>query len=91
MRKWVLAYGSLAGGCVALFLAVVWAVGGLNELTALSQDGLIALGLAVGFTVLLATGLMGLSFYSARRGFDDKVMEGDSAPHDRSRHHYRRR
>lgn len=85
MRKWVLAYGALAAASVALLLGLIWAMGGLDDLTHLSHDGFIALVLAVSITVLLAVGLMGLSFYSARHGIDDKVMEGDRAPHDRSR------
>ncbi len=85
MRKWVLAYGALAIGCVALLLGMIWAMGGIDELADLSHDGIVALILAVGVTVLLSVVLMGLSFYSARRGVDDKVMEGDNAPYDRSR------
>jgi predicted transporter len=85
MRKWVLVYGALACGCVALLLLMIWAMGGLDDLKSLSHDGFVALILAVSITVLLSMLLMGLSFYSARRGVDDKVMEGDSAPHDRSR------
>lgn len=82
MRKWMLVYGALACGCVVLLLLIIWALGGLKDLASLSHDGVVALILAVVATVVLSVLLMGLSFYSARRGFDDKVMEGDSAPYD---------
>ena len=83
MRRWILAYGALAAGCVALLIVLIWAMGGMDQLTGLTHDGLIALVLAVSVTVLLSVLLMGLSFYSARRGVDDKVMEGDSAPYEK--------
>ncbi len=80
MRKWILVYGALALGSVALLLLIIWAMGGLDDLANLSHDGFVALLLAVGFTVVLSVVLMGLSFYSARRGVDDKVMEGRQRP-----------
>jgi predicted transporter len=82
MRKWVFVYSALACACVALFLLIVWAMGGLGELRVLSHDGAVALGLAIGFTVVLAIVLMGLSFYSARKGHDDKVMDGHPTEHN---------
>jgi predicted transporter len=85
MRKWVLVYSALACGCAALFLAIVWALGGLGDLRVLSHDGIVALSLAVGFTVFLSVVLMGLSFYSARKGHDDKVMDGHPTDHNKSR------
>ncbi|HEY1722773.1 MAG TPA: hypothetical protein VGG27_16125 [Magnetospirillaceae bacterium] len=76
----MLVYGALACGSVALLLLIIWAMGGLDQLTSLSHDGFVALLLAVGFTVFLAFFLMGLSFYSARRGYDDNVMDGRDLP-----------
>jgi predicted transporter len=85
MRKWVLVYLALASGCVALLLLVIWALGGLGDLAALSHDGIIALILAVVITVLLSVVLMGLSFYSARKGVDDQVMDGHTNRHNETR------
>ena len=85
MRKWVFVYLALACGCVALFLLTVWATGGLGDLRILSHDGIVALSLAVGFTVFLSITLMGLSFYSARKGHDDKVMDGHPTDHNKGR------
>lgn len=90
MRRWILVYSALACGCVALLLLTIWAMGGLGELTGLSHDGIVALILAVVVTVLLSIVLMGLSFYSARKGHDDKVMDGHSVHHNSPNHRRRR-
>ncbi len=39
--------------------------------------GWIAMGLAIGLSGLVGGGLMWLAFFSARRGFDDQVMNED--------------
>lgn len=39
--------------------------------------GWIALGVGAGLSFLLGVGLMALSFYSARRGYDDAASGGD--------------
>jgi len=85
MRRWILVYSALACGCVALLLLMIWALGGLDQLAALSHDGAIALLLAVVFTVVLSIGLMGLCFYSARKGHDDQVMDGHTSRHNENR------
>ncbi len=86
MRRWILIYSSLAVGCVVLLLAMIWALGGLEVVRSLSHDGIVALILAVVVTVLLSILLMGLSFYSARKGHDDQVMDGHTVHHNRHRH-----
>lgn len=39
--------------------------------TQMGMHGWVALGLGAGLTFLVAVGLMGLVFHSARRGYDD--------------------
>lgn len=82
MRRWLIVYAALAVVTVAIMLLVIWAVGGFEDM-GLSQNGQIALILAVVFTVLLSFGLMGLVFYSGRSGHDDTIMEGESDGKDR--------
>lgn len=79
MRRWLAWYSAAAVGTVAALLLVIWAVGGFEDM-GLTEDGMIALILAVSFTVLLSFGLMGLVFYSGRSGHDDTVMDGDKSP-----------
>ena len=38
---------------------------------AMPADGYIALGLGVGFSLIVGCGLMGLLFYSSRHGYDE--------------------
>jgi hypothetical protein len=58
-----------------LFLAgaVGWAVYAWNEVgdVPMSIHGYIAMGLGVFFSLLIGGGLMGLVFYSSRRGYDE--------------------
>lgn len=81
MRRWLVIYSALAAGTVAVLLLVIWAVGGFADM-GLSQDGQIALILAVVFTVLLSFGLMGLVFYSGRSGHDETIMDAEQASQD---------
>lgn len=77
MRKWILGYLALALGMVAALMLVIWAVGGFDDM-GLSPDGTYALILTVTLTVISSLALMGLVFYSARRGHDATVMDGKS-------------
>jgi hypothetical protein len=47
---------------------VAWRLAGNSKM---SVHGYVALGLGVGFSLLLGFGLMGLAFFSSRRGWDD--------------------
>jgi len=85
MRKWILVYLALACACVVLLLLIIWVLGGLGDLKSLSHDGIVALILVVVVTALLSILLMGLSFYSARKGHDDEVMDGHSSHHNEDR------
>ena len=49
-------------------LTAAWRLGGDVQI---SVHGYVALGIAAVFTVLIGGGLMGLAFYSSRRGYDD--------------------
>jgi hypothetical protein len=68
----------------ALFLlALLGVVGGAVWLwnqagdAQISTQGLIALGLGVGFSFLLGAGLMALMFFSSRRGYDERAHDAD--------------
>jgi hypothetical protein len=50
----------------------VWIWGEIGD-TAIGVHGYIALGLGVVATLLIGGGLMGLVFYSARHGYDERA------------------
>lgn len=62
----VIVLGAMLVGA-ALVSAQVWA--GID--TEIGGHGWVALALGAGLTFLVAVGLMGLVFFSARRGYDD--------------------
>ena len=74
MRRWLVRYFVLAALAIAALMFAIWRLGELDML-GLSQDGLIALLLTVGFTAVFAVGLMGLVFYSGRSGHDERVVD----------------
>jgi len=51
----------------------------------MTLHGWIALALGVVISIALGVGLMALTFYSARRGYDDRVDGDASAPSERTR------
>jgi hypothetical protein len=63
----LLLFASLAG------LAATFLVG---RMPAISLHGWIAMGLGGVFSIILGSGLMWLSFYSARLGFDERADPG---------------
>jgi hypothetical protein len=63
----LLLLASLAG------LAATFLVG---RMPAISLHGWIAMGLGGVFSIILGSGLMWLSFYSARQGFDERADPG---------------
>ncbi|NWG54892.1 MAG: hypothetical protein HXY28_14350 [Hydrogenophilaceae bacterium] len=68
--------------CAAvLAFLFVSAISGLEtEFAAMNMHGWLALGLGAGLTLLLGVGLMTLVFFSARKGYDDRVAEDPMAP-----------
>lgn len=65
---------SIAAALCAALLAtgyLIWRDSSLWPQVSLPLNGMIALGIGVGLTLLLGVGLMALVFYSARRGYDD--------------------
>lgn len=46
----------------------------------ISAHGYVAIGLGVGFTVLLGFGLMSLVYFSARRGYDAAAVHRPAGP-----------
>jgi hypothetical protein len=62
----------IAGLLALLVMVAIGAVYVTSQIDGtLSLHGWIALGLGVGFTLLLAGGLLSLAFFSHRRGYDD--------------------
>lgn len=63
------------GGILAALL--IWTVSGFDG-SQMSVHGWVALGLGTVLSLLLGVGLMALVFYSARRGYDDRVARDES-------------
>ena len=61
----------LIGAVVAVIYA--WSSAGVQ----ISLFGWIVIGLGAVVSIMLGGGLMALSFYSARRGFDDRIDHPD--------------
>lgn len=59
---------------VATSATMYWAWREIGEVE-MSGHGLIALGLGVGFSLLVGAGLMALIFFSNRGGYDDRAHE----------------
>lgn len=74
MNKTILLIGSLGG--IAL-IAAVWTAEIWTSLAAaeMSIHGWIALGLGAVLSLALGGGLMALTFFSSKRGYDDQVAE----------------
>jgi hypothetical protein len=64
-----------------LITAVAGAIGGVAKLGgAVSASGWFALALGTFLSLVLGALLMGLVFYSARKGYDDRVAPDPAAP-----------
>ncbi len=72
MRMNVAVTGVLGALLVATALVSIWVWQQIGN-TVISLHGMIALGLGILFTILLAGGLMALVFVSHRRGYDDEA------------------
>ena len=74
--KTALTIGVLLGLLAASMAVALWA---WREIGAVDMGihGLVALGLGAIVTLLLGAGLMTLMFFSARRGYDDRVHDAD--------------
>jgi hypothetical protein len=68
----------IAGAFALLVLAFVPVAIGASRgvFSAMSMHGWIAMGLGVTFSLIVGCGLMGLVFYSSRKGFDDRAGDG---------------
>ena len=66
-------------GIIAMLALGAWDLIGNVQI---SRQGLIALGLGVGISVLLGAGLMTLMFFSSRRGYDDRAHEVEQVATD---------
>jgi hypothetical protein len=66
----------LLGLLLAAVLVMLWAWQEMGEVE-ISGHGLIALALGAAASLIVGAGLMGLVFFSHRRGYDDKAHRGD--------------
>lgn len=73
-RSAALSVLGLLGLLVLCTAAMAWAWVEMGDV-AMSTHGMIALGLGAGLTLLCGAGLMGLVFYSSRRGYDERAHE----------------
>ncbi|CAN5383665.1 hypothetical protein BH09PSE2_BH09PSE2_24940 [soil metagenome] len=71
---WITLGAMLFIGALALWGVFVALKGGGAPI---SLHGWIAMGLAIGLSAVVGGGLMWLAFFSARRGYDDQVMNED--------------
>jgi hypothetical protein len=60
-------------GMLLASLVGLWVVVAHGNIPQISIHGWIAMGLGVVFSLVIGCGLMWLSFYSARQGFDDRA------------------
>jgi hypothetical protein len=72
MRMNVAVTGVLGALLVATVLVSIWVWQQIGN-TVITLHGMIALGLGVSLTILLAAGLMALVFVSHWRGYDDEA------------------
>ncbi len=54
-------------------VAVAWYLWSSLAGAEISTQGIIAMGLGIGLTVIVGVGLMRLTYYSHRRGFDEEA------------------
>jgi hypothetical protein len=71
--RWFSSFAALNAGFFAAILVVVWLAGGFAD--GLGVGGTIVMLLGVVLTMALATGLMGLVFYSNRSDVDRSVHQ----------------
>jgi hypothetical protein len=72
--SWLL-FGTLAVILLAT-MGAVWYVLSQGTLPAITIHGWVAMGLGVFFSLIIGCGLMWLSFYSDREGFDKRADPG---------------
>ncbi|MES1197521.1 MAG: hypothetical protein ABUL55_02740 [Pseudomonadota bacterium] len=65
---------------VILAIVTWWTFSGFDG-SAMDIHGWVAMGLGIGLSLIVGVGLMGLVFYSARKGYDDRIPV-DTEPHD---------
>jgi hypothetical protein len=76
LGKWITIAALLAFlGIAAVFAYVGWT---RHDDVPMSAHGYIAMGLGIGFTLVVGVGLMTLVFYSSRKGYDERA--GSFAP-----------
>lgn len=68
------------GVLLFVVVAVLWLALNQVKLPPISVHGWIAMSLGIGFSLLIGCGLMWLSFYSSREGFDDRADPGRLKP-----------
>jgi protein-S-isoprenylcysteine O-methyltransferase Ste14 len=63
-------------GILAASAVGFWVAATVGHLPEISVHGWVAMGIGTFFSLLIGCGLMWLSFYSARQGFDDRADPG---------------
>lgn len=80
--RWIAYFAALNAALFVAILFVVWLVGGFGE-DGFGGEGSAVIILGIAFTMALATGLMGLIFYSHRADVDERVYHATDGPkHD---------
>lgn len=74
--KWILTFSFACTGAIIAGLLLIWGLNGFST-GGLSIHGIIALGLGISFSILVAVGLMALVFHSSRSGQDEQVHNRD--------------
>lgn len=64
-------------GAILIGAAVAMVIAWQSAHVGISVFGWIVIGIGAALAVILGGGLMALSFFSARRGFDDRLNERD--------------
>jgi hypothetical protein len=72
-----LAVATACGLGLAILAVALYAWHSMAD-TELDTDGIIALTLGIVATIALGGGLVGLMFYSNRRGYDDRIGQGST-------------
>ncbi|MBN9600456.1 MAG: hypothetical protein J0G28_12390 [Afipia sp.] len=76
---------AVVGALVLILLATLWWVivawNGSADVV-MNKHGYIAMALGIFFSIIIGSGLMALTFYSSRHGYDDLPQAKEAHSHD---------